>query len=109
MTNIIIHAMALVVATWLVEAATLRLRVPHLFHRRQFIDLFWINALTNPMANWLYQAQLWPWAAVESIVFLIEIYPIGKSLNVPIKEALRLSLIANGTSALVGLGLVLFQ
>lgn len=109
MTHIIVQGLLLVIATWLVEAATLRLRVPALFHKRQFIDLFWINALTNPMANWLYQAQHWPWAAVESIVFLMEIYPIGKSLNVPMKEAVRLSLIANGTSALVGFGQVLFQ
>ncbi|MEI7923478.1 MAG: hypothetical protein WCJ40_16330 [Planctomycetota bacterium] len=95
----------LILASWCIESLVLWRLVPDLFGQAQFCDLFWINALTNPIANQAYSQWNWPWWLVETCVVLFEVYPIQKSLNIKFPKAAFLSLFANSCSALTGLAM----
>lgn len=96
----------LVVASWCIESLLIRLLAPDHFHKSQFWDLLWINALTNPIANLAYRYA--PWMAIELLVVLAEIYPIALSLRISFRKAAMLSVFANAASALAGLVLEYF-
>lgn len=98
----VVHASILVIATWAIESAVLRLVMGKRFGRKSAIDLFWINVLTNPAANYAYGNLAWNWWAVEAVVTTVEIWPIALSLRVSFLRAIMLSLLANGVSASVG-------
>jgi hypothetical protein len=97
------HALTLVLATWAIESIVCAGAMTSRFGWRSCIDLFWINLLTNPVANFAYTALGWPWLTVESLVTVAEILPIARSLRIPVLDAARLSLLANGVSAAAGL------
>lgn len=97
------QALWLVLATWLVESVVFRLVLGRRFAKRQWVDLFWINALTNPLANLAYSSWNCWWIVVEVLVVLVEVYPIRESLRLNSRQAFLLSLLANGISAGVGL------
>ncbi len=94
--------MVLVTSSWAIEAAVIRLIMTDRFRRHSLIDLFWINLLTNPAANYAYGELGWNWWLVETAVTIAEIWPIGRSLRVSFPQAMALSLLANGTSACFG-------
>ena len=98
----------LVVATWWIESFVIRFMAPDHFHKAQFWDLLWINALTNPIANLAYIQLQWPWLRIETLVVLAEIYPIALSLRISSRKAALLSISANSVSAFVGLVLEYF-
>lgn len=77
--------------TWAIEAATLRLACGRRFGRKSAIDLFWIDLLTNPAANYAYGEVGWNWWLVEAIVTFAEAWPIGRSLRVSICRGFTLS------------------
>ena len=96
-------SLGLVLASWLVESVVLRVVLGRRFAKRQWVDLFWINALTNPLANLAYSSWNCSWIVVELLVVLAEVYPIRESVRLGYKQALFLSFLANGVSAGVGL------
>lgn len=97
------QALWLVLATWLVESVVFWLLLGRRFAKRQWVDLFWINALTNPLANLAYSSWNCSWIVVEVLVVLVEVYPIRESVRLNSRQAFLLSLLANGISAGVGL------
>ncbi|MBI1321854.1 hypothetical protein GC170_01515 [bacterium] len=98
----IVRTLTLVTASWAIESAMIRLIMRDRFRWQSLIDLFWINLLTNPAANYAYGELGWNWWFVESAVAIAEIWPIGRSLRVSIPQAIGLSILANGTSAIAG-------
>lgn len=98
----IVRTLTLVAVSWAIEAAMIRLIMRDRFRRQSLIDLFWINLLTNPAANYAYGELGWNWWLVESAVTIAEVWPIGRSLRVSFPQAIGLSLLANGTSAFAG-------
>lgn len=100
---LLLQPLLLVLATWLIESIVFRLVIGDRFQKRQCVDLFWINALTNPLANLAYANWNCSWLVVEIMVVLGEVYPIRESLRLSSKKAFVLSLLANGISASVGL------
>jgi hypothetical protein len=58
--------------------------------------------LTNPTANWLYQLGELSFIQVESLVFLLESWPLAIVFHVSYKKGLYLSILANSASALAG-------
>jgi hypothetical protein len=105
--QIITTGLILVVASWWIESIVIRLITPDHFHKAQFWDLLWINALTNPIANLAYRHAA-PWMAIECAVALAETVPIALSLRISMRKAALLSVFANATSALAGLVLEYF-
>lgn len=97
------QALWLVLATWLVESVVFRLVLGRRFAKRQWVDLFWINALTNPLANLAYSSWNCSWIVVEVLVVLVEVYPIRESVRLKSRQAFLMSLLANAISACVGL------
>lgn len=98
----IARTLVLVAASWAIESAVLRSMMPDRFRRQSLIDLFWINLLTNPAANYAYGELGWNWWLVESAVTVAEVWPIAWSLRISLSRAFGLSLLANGTSAMAG-------
>lgn len=98
----IARTLVLVTASWVIESAVLRSITPDRFRRQSLIDLFWINLLTNPAANYAYGELGWNWWLIESAVTVAEVWPIARSLRVSFPQAMGLSLLANGTSAFIG-------
>jgi len=98
----IARTLMLVTSSWAIEAAVIRLIMSDRFRRQSLIDLFWINLLTNPAANYAYGELGWNWWLVESAVTIAEVWPIGRSLRVSFPQAMGLSLLANGASAFAG-------
>lgn len=98
----IARTLVLVTASWAIESAVLRSVTPDRFRRRSLIDLFWINLLTNPAANYAYGELGWNWWLIESAVTVAEVWPIERSLRVSLPRAIGLSLLANGISAMAG-------
>ena len=101
--TVLAQALLLVLATWLVESAVIRALMGRRFAKRQWVDLFWINALTNPLANLAYSGWNCSWIVVEIIVVLVEVYPIRASLRISNRNAFGLSLLGNAVSATFGL------
>ena len=99
---IITTGLLLVLATWLVELLILQIVFRKEMSRRQKFDLFMINLLTNPTANWLYQSGELSFIQVESLVVLVESWPLAKVFHVSYKKGLYLSILANSASALAG-------
>ena len=99
---IITTGLLLVLATWLVELVVLRIVLQKEMSRRQNFDLFLINLLTNPTANWLYQSGELSFIQVESLVVLLESWPLTIVFQVSYKKGLYLSILANSASALAG-------
>jgi hypothetical protein len=97
--------MTLVVLTWAIESVVLRLAQGDRFGRKSLTDLFWINLLTNPAANYAYGELGWNWWLVESLVTVVEAWPIARSLRVSIGRGFVLSLLANGVTAAMGRGI----
>lgn len=99
------RTITLVILTWVIESAVLRLARGDRFGRKSLIDLFWINLLTNPPANYAYGELGWNWWLVESMVTAAEAWPIAQSLRVSIGRGFVLSLLANGVTAAIGRGI----
>jgi len=98
------RTLTLVVLTWTIESAVMRIALGDRFGRNSLIDLFWINLLTNPAANYAYGELGWNWWLVESLVTITEAWPIARSLRVSIGRGFVMSLLANGVTAAVGRG-----
>lgn len=98
----VVRSLTLVTLTWAIESAALRLVCGRRFGRKSFIDLFWIDLLTNPAANYAYGEMGWNWWLVEAVVTVAEAWPIARSLRVSIGRGIGLSLLANGASATIG-------
>ena len=98
----IVRTLMLVAASWAIESAIIRPIIRDRFRYRSLVDLFWINLLTNPAANFAYGELGWNWWLVETSVTIAEVWPIGRSLRVSFPQAMGLSILANGASALAG-------
>ncbi len=104
-SSVVGRSMSLVILTWAIESSVLKIAEPDRFGRKSLIDLFWINLLTNPAANYAYGELGWNWWAVESLVTIAETWPIAMSLRVSIGRGFALSLLANALTAATGWGI----
>lgn len=101
--SVILNGLMLVVATWAVEVVTLWAVNRSRIKRDQVIDLFLVNLLTNPAANWLFTNEVTSFLQTEILVVLAEILPVAKILKVDLRKGLFFSLLLNSASALSGL------
>ena len=101
--SVILHGMMLVVATWAVELVALWAVTRSRVMRDQVIDLFFVNLLTNPAANWLFENDVTSFFQTEILVVLAEALPIATILKVDLCKGLFFSLLLNSASALTGL------
>lgn len=99
----ILNGLMLVVATWAVEVVALWAVNRSRIKRDQVIDLFLVNLLTNPAANWLFANDLTSFLQTEILVVLAEALPIATISKVDLYKGLFFSLLLNSASALTGL------
>lgn len=93
------------VMTWLIEWVVVAVWTRRASWR-QGLDLFWINALTNPLAHLaVYQGGL-SVPLVEGMVALVEIGLFHALLGLGWRTALPLAITANLTSFLLGFALI---
>lgn len=101
--SVILNGLMLVVATWAVEVVALWAVNRSRIKRDQVIDLFLVNLLTNPAANWLFTNEVTSFLQTEILVVLAETLPVAKILKVDLRKGLFFSLLLNSASALTGL------
>ena len=93
--------MTALIATWLIEWAVIAIWTRRASWR-QGSDLFWINALTNPLAHLaVYQGGL-SVPLVESVVVVVEVVLFQWLLGLRWRISLMLAILANLSSFLLG-------
>lgn len=92
----------LVLTTWLVESIVLKASLGAKFQKSQLLDLFLINLFTNPIANTVYRSGYCNFIETELLVIIAESWLIAQSIELTMGRGIVFSLIANGTSAMLG-------
>ena len=87
---------------WLVELIVFRIVLLRKISTRESVDLFLVNFLTNPAANWLYQSGQLNFIQTESLVVLVESWLLASIFRVSFTRGFYYSIMANSASAMLG-------